>query len=97
MRHSLMPFSVLNCFMLTVNLPMGLPQYVVDFVSRKHTMIVSNLHATKKRLNFNGHEQLGCFYFVPCPGVLSTGVSFCVCGDLMGVSVFADQINIKNP
>lgn len=60
-------------------------------------MIVSNLHATKKRLNFNGHEQVGCFYFVPCPGQLSTGVSFCVCGDLMGLAVFADQVNISHP
>ena len=70
---------------------------VVDFVSMKHSMIVSNFHATKKRLNLNGKRQTGCFFFVPCPGHLSNGFSFCVCEDLMGVGVFADQVSVAKP
>ena len=62
------PFSVLSCFQATLLLPSPLAKKVVDFVSEKHSMIVSNFHATKKRLNLNGKRQTGCFYFVPCPG-----------------------------
>ena len=68
MRTSLMPFSVLSCFQASLLLPSPLANIVVDFVSLKHSLVVSNFHATKKRLNLNGKRQTGCFYFVPCPG-----------------------------
>ena len=97
LRNSLTPFSVLACFQVTMAMPWPLNSIVTDFVSRKHTMIVSNLHALTKRLVLNGHNQTGGFYFVPCPGHLSAGVSFCVCGDLMGLAVFADEAQIENP
>ena len=40
---------------------------------------------------------MGQFYFVPCIGKLSFGISLCTVGDNMGMAVFGDESSIKDP
>ena len=96
MRTSLDPFGILYVFKVCVSLPFTLPQFTVNFLSDKYTLIFSNLNASKIPYNWNGLESKGQFYFVPCIGKLSFGVSICTVADKCGVAVFGDESAFKD-
>lgn len=97
LRSSLDPFGYLNFFRIAVNLPFTLPKVGVDFISDKYSIIFSNLNATKIPLVFDGKKQTGGFYFVPCVGKLSCGVSLATMGNMMAMACFSDECAIRDP
>jgi hypothetical protein len=91
------PFGVLYVFKTSINLPFILPKYCIDFISDKYTLVFSNLNACKIPYKWDGKTSVGQFYFVPCIGKLSFGVSLCTVGDTIGMAVFGDESSIMNP
>ena len=91
MKNSLAPFGVYTCCRIATNIPYRLSKFVTDLYTDKYTMIYSNLNANKKRIIFSGHDSQGQFYFAPFPGKAGMGVSIVTIGNLMRLSLYADE------
>lgn len=96
LKKSLLPFGNYMVFRITTNLPFCFPNVLINFVSNKHTMIYSNLNASKKPLLMGGQPSKGNFYFVPSPGKINMGVSIVTIADKMRLSIYADESSMPN-
>lgn len=96
LKRSLLPFGNFTVFRITTNLPFCFPNIMVNFVSNKHTMIYSNLNASKKPLMMGGQASKGNFYFVPSPGKMNMGVSIVTIADKMRLGIYADEASMPD-
>lgn len=91
MKVSLAPFGVLYATKMTVSLPFTLPKFFAEDMTRKFTIVYSNLLASRKNYVFAGKNMLGVFFFAPGVGKLGTGVSILTIGDIISVACFSDS------
>jgi len=97
MKKSLNPFGVLYATKMTVALPFTLPKVICDDMTRKFTMVYTNLNASKKRYSFDGKKHIGQFFFANGVNKLSTTFSILTIGDIMSVGCFSDYNSMKTP
>ena len=97
LKTSFAPFGVLLATKLTVALPFAIPKLILDDMTRKYTMVYTNLVASKKPYYFDGKKMLGQFFFAPGVNRLGTCVSILTCGDIMSVACFSDYTQMKDP
>jgi len=97
LKTSFNPFGVLYATKMTVALPFTLPKLIVDDMTRKYTMVYTNLNASKKRYSFDEKKMLGQFFFANGINRLATTFSILTIGDIMSVGCFSDFNNMKDP
>ena len=97
LKKSFNPFGVLFATKMTVALPFTLPKIMADDITRKFTMVYTNLNASKKRYYFDEKKMLGQFFFANGVNRLSTSFSILTIGDIMSVGCFSDFNCVKDP
>jgi hypothetical protein len=97
MRTSLDPFGQFYAFCVAIMMPFTFPRFNIDLISDKYTLILSNLHAQKWALSWDGHKSHGAFFFVPNIFKIGFGVSIITVGDNIGMGVFGDEAGCKYP
>lgn len=97
LKSSLNPFAVLFATKITVTLPFLLPKILAEDLTRKFTIVYSNLLASKKVYEFDGKKMLGTFFYPPGNGRLGTGFSILTVGGIMSVGCFSDKSQMEDP
>ena len=97
LKKSFNPFGVLYATKMTVALPFTLPKLMVDDMTRKLSMVYTNLNASKKCYSFDEKKMLGQFFFANGINKLATTFSILTIGDIMSVGCFSDFNNMKDP
>ena len=92
-----MPFGILYSTKISVAFPFTIPKFMVDDVSSKVCLVLSNLNASRKSFTFDDKQLIGHYFVAPGVGKLATGVSFCTIGERMSFAVFSDSAYMKNP
>lgn len=90
MKSSLNPFGVLFATKMTVCFPFTLPKFFAEDMTRKFTIVYSNLMASRKNYVFDGKQVKGVFFFAPGVGKLGTGVSILTIGEIISIACFSD-------
>ena len=97
LKSSLNPFGVLYTTKMTVSLPFTLPKLLSEDLTRKFTIVYSNLMASRTNYVFDGKNMTGVFFFAPGVGKLGTGISILTIGEIISVGCFSDYNQMKDP
>ena len=89
--------GVLYATRMTVSLPFTMPKILSEDLTRKFTMIYTNVMASKKVYYFDGKKMLGVYVVAPGNGKLGTCFSILTVGTVMSVACFSDKAQMRNP
>jgi len=97
MKSSLGMFGVLYATKMTVALPFILPKFLSEDLTRKFTMIYTNVNATKKPYIFDNKAMIGLYVLAPGNGKIGTCFSILTAGSVMSVACFSDKSQMRDP
>lgn len=91
MKSSLGMFGVLYATKLTVSLPFILPKLLSDDLTRKFTLIYTNVLVSKEVYTFDNVKMNRLAVLAPGNGKIGTCFSVISCADQMSIGCFSDQ------
>ena len=92
LKTSLMPFGILYLTKIPAMLPYGLPKLVLQDLTKKFSVIYTNLNASTQCYHFDGKKDLEHYFLVPGYGRVSTGFAICTIGPRMSLAAFSDEV-----
>jgi hypothetical protein len=97
LKTSLMPFGVLYMVKIPCILPFSLPKIIGYDITKKFSVIYSNVNASTKDYEFDGKKNLSHYFLIPGYGSTAVGFAICTVGNRLSIGMYADQSCMANP
>ena len=91
LKSSLGMFGVLYATKMTVCLPFTMPKFLSEDLTRKFTLIFTNVLASKQPYTFDNKKMISISVLAPGNGKIGTCFSIISCGTVMSCGIFSDK------